>query len=253
VILLLLFCLQQEAVESQLALPEGGEDVDIDAAGVTIRYNSKEVTSKRIAAVKPGDTIMLESASLKLTVKVVKAADERRLRIRELDKRVEITWSAYSEKEWVKDVPAGYEVAIDKMAIRVNGHEVRCMVGSFKGRSGVCVAAKKDFAVDEPWLRAAKLHYQAMMSKDEAVWKSSLSPERVGASSIPFWWSAGRAMVDKHGVKYVFDSVDDKSCTPKHKKLFFKRIQPDGQQRGMPVPIELDLEGDKWMVSQASY
>lgn len=105
----------------------------------------------------------------------------------------------------------------------------------------------------EAWVEATEAHYRALEVNDKAAWEATLSPEHAGASSRGFWWKAGRDMVDKFGVKYVYKHVDEKQSTEKRKKVFFARMQPDGSQRGMPVPIHVALEGTAWKVVQASY
>ena len=55
----------------------------------------------------------------------------------------------------------------------------------------------------------------------------------------------------KKGVKYVFDRVD--RVEQGYVKLFFKRLNIDGKQLGMPVPIHLRLEKEEWRVEQPSY
>ena len=107
--------------------------------------------------------------------------------------------------------------------------------------------------MSDAWGQVAEAHYGALQANDHAAWEATLSPDQVGASSRGFWWKAGRDMVDKFGVKYVYKHIDEKQSSDKKKKLFFTRIQADGTQRGMPVPIHVWLEGSAWKVAQASY
>jgi hypothetical protein len=105
----------------------------------------------------------------------------------------------------------------------------------------------------DAWTQTAEAHDQALQADDKAGWEATLSPDQVGASSRGFWWKAGRDMVGKFGVKYVFDHLDERFSTDQKKKLFFKRLHPDGSQRGMPVPIHVVIENGAWKVAVASY
>jgi hypothetical protein len=58
-------------------------------------------------------------------------------------------------------------------------------------------------------------------------------------------------MVERHGVYYEFDRVANASAT--EQKLFYKRFNADGSQRGRPVPIQLFLEDGEWRVKVVSY
>ena len=100
-------------------------------------------------------------------------------------------------------------------------------------------------------------HYKALMENDYETWRETLvdyikEKADVKGSSAYFWWTTGRKYVEKYGVYYTFyreASVDD----PNRRKFFFKRKNPDGTDRGMPVPIVLVKENDQWKVESASY
>jgi len=107
----------------------------------------------------------------------------------------------------------------------------------------------------EEAVRVAEAHYRAIVEGDREAWLRTLAlvyRERadVRGSSADFWWRAGRRMAEK-GVTYVFDRVD--RVEEDYVKLFFRRLDADGRQLGMPVPIHLRLEKDGWRVEQPSY
>ena len=104
-------------------------------------------------------------------------------------------------------------------------------------------------------IEVAKLHYD-LLSKSKEEWaetiKEFLRKQFLTArgSSPEFWYNAGRKMVEK-GVHYEFDHVDTEE--ENYVKLFFKRIDKDGKQMGLPVPIHLIKENGEWRVEMASY
>lgn len=82
-------------------------------------------------------------------------------------------------------------------------------------------------------------HYRAQLEKNIR----GVSPE--------FWWNSGRKYVEEFGVRWEFHEVGHES--DEKVKLFFKRIQEDGSQRGMPVPIHLRVDEDgEWRVDVAT-
>ena len=102
----------------------------------------------------------------------------------------------------------------------------------------------------------AGLFYKSLVDGDKATWISTLKPdyqksaERRGSSPY-FWWETGRRYAEKYGVYYEFSHEAD-TGDPNRKKYFFKRKNPDGTDRGLPVPIYVIKIGDEWYVDQAS-
>ena len=102
----------------------------------------------------------------------------------------------------------------------------------------------------------ASVHYRALVEGDHELWLATLRERyrtsgEVRGSTPHTWWNAGRQMVDRHGVTYEFERVASASET--EQKLFFKRFNADGSQRGRPVPIQLFVEDGEWRVKVVSY
>ncbi|MHA1608099.1 MAG: hypothetical protein ACTSWP_11325 [Candidatus Freyarchaeota archaeon] len=101
-------------------------------------------------------------------------------------------------------------------------------------------------------------HYELLQKGDYEGWVSTLClwlQEVAGrsGSSPYFWWKTGRHYVEDYGVYYEYYK-EGKSSFPNTRKFFFKRKNPDGSDRGMPVPITVKLDEDGvWRVDQASY
>ena len=104
--------------------------------------------------------------------------------------------------------------------------------------------------------RIAQKHYALLQQDDLAKWAETLTMENrkaltiKGGSSI-MWWNQGRGYFEQYGVHYKFNRVDQLS--EDYCKLLFTKYNADGSVRGMPVPIHLIKEDDKWKVEQASY
>lgn len=102
----------------------------------------------------------------------------------------------------------------------------------------------------------AEIHYRALVEGNWDLWGATLTADNRAAasrrgSSPSFWWDTGRRYVTEYGVTYRFNRSEGIDET--HVKLFFDRLGPDGTPRGMPVPIHLVLEDERWRVSIASY
>jgi|Deesub1362A_J573_1020465.scaffolds.fasta_scaffold02086_4 hypothetical protein len=104
--------------------------------------------------------------------------------------------------------------------------------------------------------QVAELHYRSIVEGDHSLWIETLSGENRAiagrkGSSPDFWWKTGRHYATKYGVTYRFQRVEYEE--PNRCKLFFLRLNPDGSQRGSPVPIHLVREEEGWRVEIASY
>lgn len=107
----------------------------------------------------------------------------------------------------------------------------------------------------EDAIRVASKHYEELVRGNREEWlKTIVSSIRrqadVRGSSIDFWWRTGRKLAEK-GVTYKFQRVD--RIEKDRVKLFFLRVDKSGKQMGMPVPIHLVREDNKWWVNQPSY
>jgi len=104
--------------------------------------------------------------------------------------------------------------------------------------------------------QVAEMHYQSVVQDNRPRWLATLNAHEFSmadkrGSSPDFWWETGRRYATEFGVTYHFDREDFQG--EKRAKLFFKRIQADGSQRGRPVPIHLVLEEDGWRVRMVTY
>jgi len=107
-------------------------------------------------------------------------------------------------------------------------------------------------------IKAAKRHYDLLQQDDIEKWAETLTEEnkrgalnKVWGNSADYWWKTGRRYYEEYGVYYTFDRVAEQK--EGYCKLFFKRHNRDGSQRGMPVPIHMRLENGEWKVENASY
>jgi len=104
--------------------------------------------------------------------------------------------------------------------------------------------------------RVAQKHYDLLQQDDLAKWAETLTMEHrialtIKGSSSRAWWDLGRGYFEQYGVHYKFNRVDQKKedyCT-----LLFTKYGADGSVHGVPVPIHMKKEDDKWKVEQASY
>ncbi len=104
-------------------------------------------------------------------------------------------------------------------------------------------------------VEVAKLHYDLLKeSRDkwaETIVKSLREQlKKVRGSSAEFWYNTGHRYAEK-GIHYVFDHIDKEE--EDYMKIFFKRLDKDGNQMGLPVPIHLVKEDGEWRVKMASY
>ncbi len=101
-------------------------------------------------------------------------------------------------------------------------------------------------------------HYELLQKNDYEGWRGTLLlwlqevADRRG-SNPDLWWRAGRKNVDELGIHYEYYR-EEKTQHPNTRKFFFKRKNPDGSDRGMPVPCTVKLDEDGvWRVEQPSY
>jgi hypothetical protein len=99
--------------------------------------------------------------------------------------------------------------------------------------------------------------YAALVAGDMERFKATVKAqyrqqmERARGASPEFWWESGRRYVEEYGVRWEYDHTAEEEAD--HVKLFYKRIQADGSQRGSPLPIHLVVDDDgEWRVDVAS-
>jgi hypothetical protein len=99
--------------------------------------------------------------------------------------------------------------------------------------------------------------YEALVAGDDERFKATVKKlyreqmERARGASPEFWWESGRRYVEEYGVRWEFDRTAEEEAD--HVKLFYRRLQADGSQRGSPLPIHLVVDDDgEWRVDVAS-
>jgi len=106
----------------------------------------------------------------------------------------------------------------------------------------------------------AILHYQLLMEDKWDDWILTITkikrknPKKRGSSPF-YWWNAGRKLVEK-GMSYKFKNKDERFSTDKRQKFFFYRLDKEGKESGMPVPITVMIDLDdnnEWRVDVSSW
>jgi len=105
----------------------------------------------------------------------------------------------------------------------------------------------------------ASLFYDSMVEGDLDLWRETLTREHRESMDVKgatpwFWWTTGRRYVESYGVRWQIHLGERRGDEAEGRiKLFFKRLNPDGSGRGMPVPITLvrDVDGE-WRVESAT-
>jgi len=102
--------------------------------------------------------------------------------------------------------------------------------------------------------KVGQLHYDSAMKGDRKTWETTLTArnrQTLERRGTPFYWwdtACQRAEIE---VSYKFERED--TVTDTRAKLFFKRFNKDGSQRGKPVPLTLIKEEGEWRIHIASY
>jgi len=99
--------------------------------------------------------------------------------------------------------------------------------------------------------------YELLMKGDHDGWVKTLSlflqeKANVNGSTASYWWKTGRHYIEDYGVYYEFYK-EGETPFPNTRKFFFKRKNPDGSDRGLPVPCTVRIDDDGvWRVDQQS-
>ncbi|MEM2134000.1 MAG: hypothetical protein QXS27_04045 [Candidatus Jordarchaeaceae archaeon] len=122
--------------------------------------------------------------------------------------------------------------------------------------SDMAVKSKTPEAQGDPKEVAIKA-YECLQKGDRKGWVETLSLQLqktvdLGGSTASFWWNTGRHYIEDYGVYYEF-LKEDRAPFPNQRKFFFKRKNPDGSDRGAPVPCTVRIDEDGvWRVDQQS-
>ena len=102
--------------------------------------------------------------------------------------------------------------------------------------------------------KVGQIHYESAMKGDRQTWEATLTErnrQTLERRGTPFYWWDTACQRAEIGVSYKFDRED--KVTDTRAKLFFKRFNKDGSQRGKPVPLTLKKENNEWRIHIASY
>jgi hypothetical protein len=102
--------------------------------------------------------------------------------------------------------------------------------------------------------KVGELHYISAMKGDRKTWEATLTQrnrDTLERRGTPFYWWDTACQRAEIGVTYKYER-DDK-VSEKRAKLFFKRFNKDGSQRGKSVPLTLIMEEGEWRIHIASY
>lgn len=102
--------------------------------------------------------------------------------------------------------------------------------------------------------KVGQIHYDSAMKGDRKRWEATLTERNrhtLEHRGTPFYWWDTACQRAAIGVSYQFER--EHQATDTRAKLFFKRFNKDGTQRGKPVPLTLIKENNEWRVHIASY
>ncbi len=139
--------------------------------------------------------------------------------------------------------------------VRVNTLDLLSLPPLAKCGGGALYLLNNDQLI--PWRVVALKYYRSIVTNDWEGFVSCYNTYDQGASdrnaNCRLHWRAGRGWVLKEGVrKYVFSHVDEGQSDEKTRKLFFRRLNEKGGQIGMPLPITLELQKGRWVVTSPS-
>ena len=106
----------------------------------------------------------------------------------------------------------------------------------------------------------ATLHYELLLEGNKEEWaktiKTSIRHRVDDRGASPFyWWTTGRRYKEQYGYSYTFKLKDERQSSEKHIKLFFHRLNKEGNKQGQ-VPIHLikdEEDNGEWRVYVSSW
>ncbi len=106
----------------------------------------------------------------------------------------------------------------------------------------------------------AQLFYKLIEKGDRDEWLKTFTmwhqerADRYGSSPDLYWRAAMRTQ-EKYGYKYVYLPKKDQQVSDTHWKIWFQRVNRDGKNSGMPLPIHIRRDedaGGEWRVDTAT-
>ncbi|MHA1301074.1 MAG: hypothetical protein ACTSO9_16760 [Candidatus Helarchaeota archaeon] len=100
----------------------------------------------------------------------------------------------------------------------------------------------------------AILHYKLLMDNNHEEWLKTVNV--ISRNRVQHWWKLGRKYVEKNGWSYKFRHEDERFRTDKTAKFFFWRLNAEGGEQGMPVPVKMMKDPDdnnEWRVDVSSW
>ena len=106
----------------------------------------------------------------------------------------------------------------------------------------------------------ATLHYELALEGDKDEWTKTIRTSKRNQIDTrghgPFyWWRTSQRYKEQYGYTYTFKHKDERQSSDDHIKLFFHRINKDGDKQGQ-VPIHLikdNEDNDEWRVDVSSW
>ena len=107
----------------------------------------------------------------------------------------------------------------------------------------------------------AILHYQLVKENNWDEWIKTVrarlrkTAKKRGNRAF-YWWDTGRKRHDEQGMSYEFSYKDARFSKEDRIKYFFLRLDKEGNQSGMPVPITVIVDpddNDEWRVEVSSW
>ena len=101
--------------------------------------------------------------------------------------------------------------------------------------------------------KVGEMHYEAAMKGDKETWEATLTKRNQTGRMYRHYWEVAE---QRASIGCYYEYLKDDRVSDDRAKIFFKRFNADGSQRGRPVPLTLKRDkdqGDEWRVHVASY
>ncbi len=95
----------------------------------------------------------------------------------------------------------------------------------------------------------AQLFYKLIEKQDRDAWLKTFSKFHQGradqyGSSPDLYWRAAQKMQTKYGYVYHYLPEKDQQINDEYWKIWFQRVNRDGEQSGSPLPIHIRRDKD---------